>query len=89
MLSGLYATIQLVEGLGLWFGAAWAEYMVVISTGLFVPEECLGIIHHFTLLRLTILVINAGILIYVIHVVWNRHKARKASGAAAAVAVSR
>jgi uncharacterized membrane protein (DUF2068 family) len=80
MLSALYASVQLIEGLGLWFGAAWAEYMVVISTGLFVPEECIGIIRHPSWLRLAILIINAAILVYVACVVWNRYRHRKSTG---------
>src|ERR1700678_1159543 len=42
-LSGLYATVELIEGLGLWFGAVWAEFVVVVSTGIFIPEECLSL----------------------------------------------
>ncbi len=79
MLSALYASVQLVEGLGLWFGAAWAEYMVVISTGLFVPEECLGLIKKPSWLRLAILVLNAVILVYVAWVVWHRYQHRKSA----------
>jgi uncharacterized membrane protein (DUF2068 family) len=83
MLSALYASIQLIEGLGLWLGAAWAEYMVVISTGIFVPEECIGIFHHPTWLRLIILIINAAILVYVVSVVWKRYLQRKSERALA------
>ena len=79
MLSVLYASIQLIEGLGLWFGAAWAEYMVVVSTGLFVPEECLGLIHKPSGLRLALLGVNVAILAYVAHVVWNRYRERRSS----------
>jgi uncharacterized membrane protein (DUF2068 family) len=78
MLSALYASIQLIEGLGLWFGAAWAEYMVVISTGIFVPEECIGIGRHPSWLRLVILLLNAAILVYVVWVVWKRFRERRA-----------
>jgi uncharacterized membrane protein (DUF2068 family) len=84
MLSALYASIQLIEGLGLWFGAAWAEYMVVVSTGIFVPEECIGIFHHPTWLRLVILAVNALILVYVVWIVWNRYLKRKAERVPAA-----
>ncbi len=78
MLSALYASIQLIEGLGLWFGAAWAEYMVVVSTGIFVPEECIGIWRHPTWLRLAILLLNAAILVYVVWIVWKRFRQRRA-----------
>ncbi len=79
MLSALYASIQLLEGLGLWFGAAWAEYLVVISTALFVPEECLATARHFTWFKVSILLLNALILAYVVHVVWRRYRERKAA----------
>jgi uncharacterized membrane protein (DUF2068 family) len=82
MLSALYASVELIEGLGLWFGTAWAEYVVVISTGLFVPEECLGLIRHPTWLRLTLLVVNSLILVYVARVVLNRYRVRKSSDGA-------
>jgi uncharacterized membrane protein (DUF2068 family) len=81
-LSALYAAILLVEGLGLWLGAAWAEYIVVISSGIFVPEECIATLHHFTWLRLSILILNGVILAYVVHLVWTRYKDRRASRAA-------
>ena len=70
VLTALYASVLLVEGLGLWLGAGWAEYMVAISSGLFVPQECLATWHHFTWLRLAILV-------YVVRLVWNRYRRRK------------
>jgi uncharacterized membrane protein (DUF2068 family) len=79
MLSALYASILLIEGLGLWFGVWWAEYVVVVSTGIFVPEECLATARHFTWFRLSVLLLNAAVLVYVAHVVWNRYRERMAS----------
>lgn len=83
ILSAIYATVLLVEGLGLWLGAAWAEYIVVISSGLFVPEECLVLLQHFTWLRLSILLINGVILVYVAILVWDRYKLRRSARTAA------
>lgn len=80
ILTALDASVSLVEGLGLWFGAAWAEYLVVVSSGIFLPEESLALLRHYTWVRLSILVINAIIFIYVANLVWNRHKHRR-SGA--------
>jgi uncharacterized membrane protein (DUF2068 family) len=82
-LSALYAIILMTEGLGLWFGTAWAEYVVVVSSGVFVPEECLATLRHFTWLKLGVLVLNAVILIYVVCLVWNRFQSRRAARAAA------
>jgi uncharacterized membrane protein (DUF2068 family) len=77
ILTAFYASILLTEGFGLWIGAAWAEYMVVISTGIFVPEEFLSMVHHhFTWPRVAILAINAAILVYVVTLVWYRYRER-------------
>jgi len=75
--SALYASILLVEGLGLWLGAAWAEYVVVVSSGIFVPEECVALLHRFTWLRLSILIVNGIIFVYVAALVWNRYRLRR------------
>jgi len=83
VLSALYASVLLIEGFGLWIGAGWAEYMVVISTGLFVPEECLAIADHPTWGRLVLLVANVAILAYVVRIVWGRHEQKKAAREAA------
>jgi uncharacterized membrane protein (DUF2068 family) len=84
MLSALFASIEMIEGLGLWFGAAWAEYVVVISTGLFIPEEFIGIARHPSWLRLVILLINGAILVYVVWIVWRRYQIRRSEKAAGA-----
>jgi len=84
ILTAIYAAIQLTEGFGLWIGAAWAEYMVVISSGVFVPEECLILKDKFSWLRLTVLLVNAAILVYVAKLVWDRARRRIAERAARA-----
>jgi uncharacterized membrane protein (DUF2068 family) len=81
ILSALYASVLLVEGLGLWFGAGWAEFMVVVSSGLFVPEECIATYRAFTWLKLAILVANAVILVYVASLVWTRYRQRRSERA--------
>jgi len=60
----IYAAIFLTEGTGLLARKHWAEYMTLISTGLFIPLEVYEIYHHFTLLKLGITVINVAIIWY-------------------------
>lgn len=76
-LSILEGSIQLVEGFGLWFGAIWAEYVVVISSGIFVPVELVAFWRHFTWTRVAIIVVNAAICAYVAHAVWKRHLSKR------------
>ena len=61
-----YAALFIVEGAGLWMGKVWAEYLTVIATASFLPFEIYEAMKHVTALRLTVLVINAAILVYLI-----------------------
>jgi uncharacterized membrane protein (DUF2068 family) len=81
--TSVYSSILLLEGLGLWFGASWAEYLVVLSTGLFVPEEIRACLRGFTWTKFTILTVNAVILIYFIRVLWLKHLERRLAAIAA------
>src|ERR1035438_5671821 len=83
IISVIVAAVLLVEGTGLWFGAAWAEYFVVISTGLFIPGELLIVLQHVTWVRLTVLVINTAIFLYLANVLWEQWKERRKSNPAA------
>jgi uncharacterized membrane protein (DUF2068 family) len=78
-LSILEGSIQLIEGFGLWFGAIWAEYVVVISSGIFIPEEGIAIWRQFTWPRVSILAVNAAMFIYVAYAVWKRHLSKRSS----------
>ena len=60
----LYAAIFLTEGTGLLLRKHWAEYMTLISTGLFIPLEVWEIHRHFTMLKLGVTVVNALIVWY-------------------------
>lgn len=60
----VYAAIFLTEGTGLLARKHWAEYMTLISTGLFIPLEIYEIRRHFTMLRLAVTLVNALIVWY-------------------------
>jgi uncharacterized membrane protein (DUF2068 family) len=60
----LYAGIFLTEATGLLRRRHWAEYMTLISTGLFLPLEVYEIVHHFTWIKVAVIVVNALIVIY-------------------------
>jgi uncharacterized membrane protein (DUF2068 family) len=60
----LYAAIFLTEGTGLLARKHWAEYMTLISTGLFIPLEVYEIYRHFTMLKVAVTVVNVAIVWY-------------------------
>jgi len=64
----VYAALYAVQGLGLWFGKRWAEYLVVVETGLLLPLEVWELLQHFSLFKLAVLCANVVIVVYLIHV---------------------
>jgi uncharacterized membrane protein (DUF2068 family) len=60
----VYSAIFLTEGTGLLLRKHWAEYMTLVSTGLFIPLEIYEMYRHFTLLKLAVTIVNALIVWY-------------------------
>ncbi len=60
----IYAAIFLTEGIGLLLRKHWAEYLTLVSTGLFIPLEVYEIYHRFTAVRAGLLVVNVAIIWY-------------------------
>jgi len=61
------AAIFATEGIGLYLRKHWAEYVVVISTGLPLPIEFWEIYHKLAWWKLGVVVGNLLIIIYLIH----------------------
>lgn len=71
----LYATLFMIEGIGLWHEAKWAEYLTVIATSLLVPLEVYELVQRVTLPRAAALTINLAAVVYL---VWRlRHPEHK------------
>jgi uncharacterized membrane protein (DUF2068 family) len=61
-----YSGLLLTEGIGLAFRKRWAEYFAIIVTGSFLPLEIYEIHRHATLPRVIVLLINIGVVLYLI-----------------------
>jgi len=61
-----YAGLFGIEGVGLWMGRRWAEYLTVIATGSFVPLEAVELARRVTALRAGALVLNLAVVAYLI-----------------------
>jgi len=59
-----YASLFLVEGVGLLLRRRWAEWFTVIATGSLVPLEMYEVIRHPRPLRMVVLVVNVAIVWY-------------------------
>jgi uncharacterized membrane protein (DUF2068 family) len=63
----LYAVLFATEGLGLWLGLRWAEYLTVVATASFVPIEIFEILQRLDLLRVGALVMNLAVVGYLVY----------------------
>lgn len=66
VVSLAYAGLLLTEGLGLWFERAWAAYLTVIATSLFIPFELYELYERMTVPRIGVLLLNLVIVVYLI-----------------------
>jgi uncharacterized membrane protein (DUF2068 family) len=65
--SLLYAALFLAEGTGLWLEKRWGEWLTVIITSSLVPVEIYEIHRHPSAVKVAVLVINVGIVGYLIY----------------------
>ncbi len=61
-----YALLEAAEGVGLWYGKRWAEYLTFVANCLFLPYEVSELIDKVTILRLLTLVVNVAIVAYLV-----------------------
>jgi len=67
LVSFLYAGLFLTEGTGLWLQKRWGEWLTVIITSSLVPVEIYEIYRHPSAVKVAVLVVNVGIVAYLIH----------------------
>lgn len=78
----LYAAVFLVEGVGLWRGKRWAEYLTIAVTTSLLPFEAAAVVNRVTLLRVATLAINLFVVAYLVWELRSRNRqvaARKAT----------
>lgn len=61
-----YATLELVEGVGLWLLARWGEYFAVVATSIFLPLEVYDLTKGITLTRALTFTINVAAVVYLL-----------------------
>jgi uncharacterized membrane protein (DUF2068 family) len=71
-----YGVLFLFEGIGLIRRKRWAEYLTVIATASFLPLELYEIVHHATVTKGVVIILNIAILVYL---VWRLRADRRAS----------
>ncbi len=65
--AAAYSLIRFVEAYGLWNERIWAEWFALISGALYVPFEGYELIRRPTMIRLAVLLVNLGIVLYMVY----------------------
>jgi uncharacterized membrane protein (DUF2068 family) len=63
-----YSVVRFVEAYGLWHLKTWAEWFAILSGGIYIPIELIGIIRHATVIKGSIFALNLFIVLYLIYV---------------------
>jgi uncharacterized membrane protein (DUF2068 family) len=63
----LYSAMFATEGVGLWRGRRWAEYLTAVTTASFVPIELFEVLQHVSVLRVGALVLNVAAVVYLVY----------------------
>jgi uncharacterized membrane protein (DUF2068 family) len=66
-LAFVYSCVRFVEAYGLWRIRAWAEWFAILSGAIYLPVEVYELIKDATILKGIVLLINTGIITYLLY----------------------
>lgn len=72
-----YATLGVIEGVGLMLEKVWAEYFTALITASFLPLEIFELAHRVTWFRITLFILNIAVLAYLVSHLIRRRTALK------------
>lgn len=67
VVASVYAVLRFVEAYGLWYALPWAEWMAFFSGAIYIPFEVADLVRKATVFRAGILVVNALVVLYMLH----------------------
>ena len=70
LVAFVYCVVEGTEAVGLWLERRWAEYLTAVATAGFLPLELRELTKRVTVLRVSALVVNVAVLVYL---VWRKH----------------
>jgi len=80
LIGFVYSAFRFVEAYGLWFCRTWAEWLALVSGGVYLPLEVYELYRRVTWMRATALVANLVVVALIALVLWrNKHPATKSS----------
>jgi uncharacterized membrane protein (DUF2068 family) len=64
--AAVYVIIRFVEAYGLWHIRPWAEWLAFASGAIYIPFEAADLYRQPNWLRLLVIVVNVGIVLYML-----------------------
>lgn len=74
-----YASVFLAEGIGLWQGKKWAEYLTIGVTASLLPFEIAAVVNKLTVVRVLTLVVNSLVIAYLVWELRARNRQERAT----------
>ena len=76
--AAAYFIVRMIEAAGLWMRKTWAEWFALLTGGMYIPVEIFEVARSVTWPRVIVLVINIGVVSYLLYVLINdRGKGRR------------
>ena len=66
VVAAVYAALRFVEAYGLWYLRPWAEWLAIASGSIYIPFEVADLLRRPDGIRLLIIVVNLGIVLYLV-----------------------
>jgi uncharacterized membrane protein (DUF2068 family) len=63
----VYAAIEGIEAVGLWYGKRWAEYLTLIVTASLLPLEIYELAHRLSPFKIVAFIINVAVVVYLLY----------------------
>ena len=76
----LYAVIRFVEAYGLWLQRRWAEWFGLFAGAIYVPIEIVEVARKVTWPRVSLLIVNTAIVVYLAFILYLARQMRKQAG---------
>src|SRR5262249_8797086 len=67
-----YALLGFAEAYGLWFQHRWGQWIAALSGGIYVPVEIYELTRSITWIKVSALLLNAAVVVYMCYTLWRR-----------------
>jgi len=72
-----YSVARFAEAVGLWLQRQWAAWFGLLTGGMYIPVELFELMRVMTWPKVTVLIVNAGVVAYLAHVLYHFRKPLK------------